>query len=94
MSHNISIADELYTRLSEKAEQNKVPIETLIENLLGEAIVETDQSDIIEQITLAYHNGTAPPTAGEWEQVVQELASTKPAFATLEAAMDQTRNRP
>ena len=93
MSQPISIPDELYNHLVEKAEKTRTSVETLVAHLLEQAIAQSPDQELLDQITQAYARGTTPPSAGAWEQIEAELAATVPPYESLKATMDFSRGR-
>ena len=94
MSQLVSIPDELYNHLAKKAEKTRISVETLVAHLLEQAITQSPDHQLLDQIIQAYARGTMPPSAGAWEQIEAELAATVPPYESLEATMDYTRGRP
>ncbi len=93
MSKQVSIPDGLYSQLSVEAQKNNVPVETLAAQLLESALAKPTYSSLVRAITQAYAQGLPTPYLGEWSQIEEELKATKPAFNTLEDAMNYSRRK-
>ncbi len=55
MSQPVSIPDELYHHLVEQAEKTRTSVETLVTHLLEKALSPAAGSDLLDEITQAYH---------------------------------------
>jgi hypothetical protein len=103
MSQTLQLPDELFDRLRRVAAQEGLDITQLLAQWV-EALtpINEDSSDeteenedaLISACTKALLNGSEPPIAVNWDELMEAVQNSEPLYPTVEEAMSALRGRP
>jgi hypothetical protein len=100
MSQSVVLPDELYARLRQAADERGVAVEELLARCLaslgsddGRDTPPADEEQLLVECTRALLEGREPPVKADWDELEAALASTEPAYPTVEDAMSALRSR-
>ena|ERR1043166_4902957 len=101
MSLNLTLPDDVMSRLREVAGQRGVSIEGLIEQIAATLPGSTHiaggdpmDDELLVACTRALLEGTEPPITAAWKEIEETLLASEPIYPTVEEAMSALRGRP
>ncbi len=100
MSQTLTLPDDLVEQLRRVADQQGVAVEQLLTQWVEAMPIGdektadvTSDDELLITCTRALIEGSEPPVAADWDEIMAALRCSEPVYSTVEEAMNALRNR-